>query len=168
MASFSLLVIFPFLMGYAAARDLLTMLIPNTVSIALVFAFLALAATSNFGWQEVGYHFGAGVATLTLTFALFTFGFIGGGDAKLAAATALWVGFDYLAEYLLIASVAGGALTLALLLIRTYPLPAFAGRLPFALHLHDAKTGVPYGIALSAAALTVLPNTALWSRTLVG
>lgn len=168
MASISLLVVFPFLMAYAAVRDLLTMLIPNGISIALVVAFAAFAVASNLGWPEVGFHVGAGLATLAVTFTLFALGFIGGGDAKLAAATALWIGFDHLAEFLVVASVAGGALTLAILYARTYPLPAIVARLPFAVHLHDAKTGVPYGIALSAAALTVLPNTLLWTKALAG
>lgn len=166
MASLSLLVIFPFLMAYAASRDLLTMLIPNTVSLALAAAFAAFAIGSGLGWDDIAGHVGAGAVTLAVTFTLFAFGLIGGGDAKLAAATALWIGFDHLAEYLLVASVAGGALTLGLLAMRSLPLPGPVARLPFALHLHDAKTGVPYGIALALAALLVLPETVIWARNL--
>lgn len=166
MATLSLLVVFPFLMAYAAARDLLTMLIPNTVSVALALAFAAFAVGTGLGWAEVAGHVGAGAATLAITFTLFAFGFIGGGDAKLAAATALWIGFDHLIEYLMVASLAGGALTLALLVIRSWPLPFALARLPFALLLHDTKTGVPYGIALALAALLVLPETLLWTRGL--
>ena len=164
MASVSLLVVFPFLMAYAAARDLLTMLIPNTVSVALVVGFAAFAVSGGFGWDDLAGHLGAGAATLAVTFTLFALGFIGGGDAKLAAATALWIGFDQLAGYLVVASLAGGALTLLLLALRQQPLPAPIARLPFAQHLHDAKTGVPYGIALALAALVVLPETSIWLR----
>lgn len=164
MASVSLLVVFPFLMAYAAARDLLTMLIPNTVSIALVAAFAVFAAAGGLGWSDLAGHLGAGAATLAVTFTLFAFGFIGGGDAKLAAATALWIGFDQLAGYLLVASLAGGALTMLILALRSQPLPSPFARLPFALHLHDARTGVPYGIALALAALVVLPETTIWLR----
>lgn len=166
MANLSLLVVFPFLMAYAASRDLLTMLIPNTVSIALAVAFAAFAIASGFGLSEIANHLGAGAVTLLVTFSLFAFGLIGGGDAKLASATALWIGFDHLPEYLLLASVAGGALTLGLLAMRALPLPGPVARLPFALHLHDAKTGVPYGIALALAALLVLPETVIWTRSL--
>ncbi|MCJ2034610.1 prepilin peptidase [Methylobacterium sp. J-068] len=168
MASLSLLVVVPFLMAYAAVRDLLTMLIPNTVSIALVVAFAAFALGTGLGWSDLSGHLGAGAVTLAVTFTLFALGFIGGGDAKLAAATALWIGFDQLLDYLILASLAGGALTLALLAVRALPLPMLVARLPFALHLHDAKTGVPYGIALSLAALLVLPETMLWTRVLAG
>ncbi|MGU3359631.1 prepilin peptidase [Methylobacterium sp. M6A4_1b] len=164
MASVSLLVVFPFLMAYAAARDLLTMLIPNMVSIALVAAFAVFAVAGGLGWDDLAGHLGAGAATLAVTFTLFALGFIGGGDAKLAAATALWIGFDQLAGYLIIASLAGGALTLTLLALRLQPLPSPVARLPFARHLHDARTGVPYGIALALSALVVMPDTAIWLR----
>ena len=44
---------------------------------------------------------------------LLRLGWIGGGDAKIAAATALWFGFDQLFPYLAVASLLGGLLTLA-------------------------------------------------------
>ncbi|GJD92333.1 MULTISPECIES: A24 family peptidase [Methylobacterium] len=166
MATLGILVIFPFLMAYAAASDLLTMLIPNRISLALVAAFAVLACTGLMSAQEIGLHLGAAALVLTVTFALFAFGVIGGGDAKLAAATALWLGFDGLVDYLLVASLLGGGLTLALLAARSHPLPRAAARLPFVLHLHDAKTGVPYGIALAAAALLVFPETVVWARAI--
>lgn len=166
MASLSLFIIFPFLMAYAAARDLLTMLIPNTVSIALVVAFGVFALATGMAPSDFTGHAGAGAATLAVTFTLFALGFIGGGDAKLAAATALWVGFDRLLDYLLLASIAGGALTLGILMARSMPLPAMLARLPFATHLHDSKTGVPYGIALAISALLVVPDSAMWARAL--
>ncbi|KQO59872.1 MULTISPECIES: prepilin peptidase [unclassified Methylobacterium] len=164
MASVTLLIVFPFLMAYAAVRDLLTMLIPNTVSLLLLAGFALFAvATGLWGWDLMS-HLGAGAVTLVVTFTLFALGKIGGGDAKLAAATAVWIGFDRLLEYLAVASLAGGALSLAILMARAHPLPPLLGRLPFALHLHDAKTGVPYGIALSFGALIVIPETMTWAR----
>ena len=166
LAGFGLLILFPFLMAYAAASDLLTMLIPNRISLALVAGFALLALTGPMSWVEIGYHCGAGALVLVATFTLFAFGIIGGGDAKLAAATALWLGLDGLGDYLLVASIFGGALTLAILFARSHPLPYRIARMPFALHLHDAKTGIPYGIALAAAALLVLPDTEIWTRAL--
>ena len=164
LAGFGLLVLFPFLMAYAAASDLLTMLIPNRISLALLAGFALIALTGLMSWAEIGYHVGAAVAVLIATFTLFAFGVIGGGDAKLAAATALWLGLDGLGDYLLVASIFGGALTLAILFARSHPLPHRIARMPFALHLHDARTGVPYGIALAGAALLVLPETEIWVR----
>ncbi|GJE15828.1 A24 family peptidase [Methylobacterium marchantiae] len=164
MASVTLLIVFPFLMAYAAARDVLTMLIPNTVSLLLLLGFAVFAASTGLWGWDLASHLGAGAATLAVTFTLFAFGIIGGGDAKLAAATAIWIGFDHLADYLVVASIAGGALTLAILVARSHPLPSALGRFPFALHLHDAKTGVPYGVALSLGALIVIPETMTWAR----
>ena len=45
---------------------------------------------------EIGMHVAAALAVLVVTFVFFSRGWIGGGDAKLAAATALWLGFDQL------------------------------------------------------------------------
>jgi prepilin peptidase CpaA len=90
-------------------------------------------------------------------------GWIGGGDAKLAAATALWFGFDHLLPYLFYASLLGGALTLLLLSFRTLPLPQYLAAQQWVQRLHDKKSGVPYGIALAAAALLVYPDT-LWMQ----
>ncbi|MFE1600935.1 A24 family peptidase [Methylobacterium sp. ID0610] len=167
MASIALLVVFPFVMAYAAASDLLTMTIPNALSLILVAAFPAAALALGLSWGEVGLHLGAGALTLALTFTLFALGLIGGGDAKLAAATALWLGFEPLADYVVVASLAGGLLTLLILQARIYPLPRIALSWPWALRLHDRRTGVPYGIALAIAALIVCPAAPMW-RPLLG
>ncbi|KMO32135.1 peptidase [Methylobacterium variabile] len=166
MASLCLLVVFPFLMAYAAASDLLTMTITNRVSVALVGGFGVLALAAGLGWADLANHGGAFALTLTATFGLFCKGAIGGGDAKLAAATALWLGFGPLVEYLVVASLFGGALTIGVLHLRCHPLPGFAAAWPFALRLHDRREGVPYGLALSAAALVVCPTAPLWRLVL--
>jgi prepilin peptidase CpaA len=87
---------------------------------------------------------------------------MGGGDAKLAAATALWLGFSSLLDYLLIAAVAGGVLTLLILLMRACPLPRSALAWAWLSRLYDRKSGVPYGVALALAALVVFPHSRVW------
>lgn len=160
MAAYLLLcVLFPFLMAFAAASDLLTMRISNRLTGLVFAAFILYAVASGMTWNDWLWHLAAGLLTLVITFAFFARGWIGGGDAKLAAATALWIGLAHLPEYLVVASILGGPLTLAIVSARRYPLPKLAQKLPFAVHLHDTKTGVPYGMALAAAALLVLPNT---------
>lgn len=157
------LTLFPTLMAYAAASDLLTMTISNRVSLILVASFFALAAFGSMGSQDILMHVAAGVLVLVITFGCFAMGWIGGGDAKLAAATALWFGFPDLLNYLIYASLFGGALTLLLLEFRRWPLPyALAGQ-PWLLKLHHKETGIPYGIALAAAALMIYPETS-WIR----
>ncbi|HEX8167093.1 MAG TPA: prepilin peptidase [Beijerinckiaceae bacterium] len=163
MIETALLLVFPALMAYAAASDLLTMTIPNRLSLALVAAFAVFALASGLAWQAVLLHLAAGAAVLAVSFALFALGWIGGGDAKLAAATALWLGFGTLVEYFFVASVAGGVLTLAILALRQLPLPAVALGWAWLSRLHHPKTGVPYGVALAAAALAVYPHAAIFS-----
>ena len=73
----------------------------------------------------IGWHLLAGLVGLMLGFALFALGYVGGGDAKLFAVTLLWLGFRDLMPYMLIASIAGGVLTLVMLALRQCPLPQF-------------------------------------------
>ena len=67
-------------------------------------------------------HVGAGAAVLTVAFVCFAMGWVGGGDAKVAAAAALWFGFGHLINYLVYASLFGGGLTLLLLQFRQWRL----------------------------------------------
>jgi prepilin peptidase CpaA len=163
----ALLLVFPALMAYAAASDLFTMTIPNKLSLTIVVAFAAFAMLSGLSWAALGMHVAAGALALVVCFGLFAFGWIGGGDAKLAAATALWLGFNHtLVEYLALSTIAGGLLTLAILVVRGTELPLFALSWDWARRLHDHKTGVPYGIALSGAALLVYPQSPIWMALL--
>jgi prepilin peptidase CpaA len=118
-----------------------------------------LAIASGMGVSEILLHLGAGAAVLVASFVCFSFGWIGGGDAKVAAAAALWFGFGHLLHYLVYASLFGGALTLLLLQFRQWPLPyALAGQ-PWLLKLHAKESGIPYGIALAVGALVIYPET---------
>ena len=150
---------FPALIGFAAASDLLTMTISNRVSLLLVGGFVVMAAFSGMGVEDFAWHVAAGIAVLVVAFGCFAFGWVGGGDAKVAAATALWFGFDHLLDYLLLASICGGVLTLVMLQFRKWPLPYALGSQPWLLRLHHKDSGIPYGIALAIGALMVYPQT---------
>ncbi len=159
------LFLFPLLMAFSAFSDLFTMTISNRVSILLIAGFAVMAALIGMNLSDILLHAGAGLAVLAVTFTFFACGWIGGGDAKLAAATALWLGFDPLLEYLLTASIFGGALTLVIMRFRLMPMPALLQGQEWAMRLHRVDAGVPYGIALAAAALTVYPHT-IWMKPL--
>jgi prepilin peptidase CpaA len=153
------LMLFPALMAFAAASDLFTMTISNRVSLALAAGFLVLAPLGGMGFYDILLHFGAGLTVLTVAFACFAMGWVGGGDAKVAAAAGLWFGFGHLLNYLLYASLFGGALTLLLIQFREWPLPyPFAGQ-AWLLRLHAKESGIPYGIALAIGALMIYPET---------
>jgi prepilin peptidase CpaA len=153
------LTLFPGVMAFAAASDLLTMTIANRVSIALIAGFALLAALGGITGTALVSHIAAGVAVFAVAFVCFARGWVGGGDAKLASTTALWLGFSHLFDYLLYASVFGGALTLLIMLFRSLPLPNLLASQHWAERLHRDDAGVPYGIALAAAALVVYPQT---------
>ena len=103
------LFLFPAMMAFAASSDLFTMTISNRVSLILVAGFAVMAWTAGMSGAEALSHIGAAAAVLAVTFTFFARGWIGGGDAKLAAATALWIGFDQLLNYVIYASLFGGA-----------------------------------------------------------
>jgi prepilin peptidase CpaA len=153
------LLLFPALMAFAASSDLFTMTISNRVALILVGGFFALALYSGMDLYAVLWHVAAAFMVLAVTFAFFARGWIGGGDAKLAAATALWLGFDHLMAYLLYASIFGGILTLAMIRFRLMSLPASLAEQDWVKRLHKLDGGVPYGIALAAAALLIYPDT---------
>lgn len=153
------LLLFPALMAFAASSDLLTMTISNRISLALTGAFFLLTLVTGMSLVAIGMHLAAAALVLVVCFGFFSQGWIGGGDAKLASATALWFGFDFLLDYLIYASLFGGVLTLMLIQFRKLPLPGPLARQPWILRLHDAGGGIPYGIALAAAALAVYPKT---------
>lgn len=157
-----LLFVFPAAMAYAAASDLVSMTISNRLCLILLVSFAVCAAALGLGWTQIGWHLAAGGLVLSICFGMFAAGWIGGGDAKLAAVTALWFGFDHLMPYLTLAAMGGGVLTAGMLQLRSAPLPRIAIGWSWARRLHSPKEGVPYGIALAFAALLILPETALW------
>lgn len=152
----------PILLAAAAGWDLASFTIPNFINIAVIAVFPLFALAAGLSLETVGMHLLAGFAGLAIGFLFFALGYIGGGDAKLFAGVALWLGFADLMPYALLASVFGGFLTLGLLIVRQWPLPAMLARQPWILNLHDAKSGVPYGVALAAGAFILLPHSEIF------
>ena len=159
MLDIARLLLFPDLMAFAAASDLVTMTISNRISLLLGAGFVALAVLSGMGFHDILTHAGAGLAVLAVAFFCFAMGWIGGGDAKVAAAAALWFGFGHLLDYLVYASLFGGVLTLVMIQFRQWPLPAALRDQTWLLRLHSKDSGIPYGIALALGALLIYPET---------
>ena len=159
LAEILIIAFVPALLAAAGIWDLASFTIPNFLSVALIGLFAVFAFAAGLTLPAVGLHLLAGLTGLVLGFGLFALGWIGGGDAKLFAAVTLWLGFHDLMNYALLASVFGGVLTLALLALRRWQLPAPLVRQAWALRLHDARSGIPYGVALAIGALVLLPGT---------
>jgi prepilin peptidase CpaA len=159
VAHLLIITIFPAAMALAAAGDLFTMTVPNWISLLLIIGFAVLALVVGLGWSDIGLHVALAAAALIVTFAMFSFGWIGGGDAKFFGATCLWLGPQAILVYSVYAALIGGGLTLLILFLRSVPLPAVLTSQGWLLRLHSSKEGVPYGIALAAAGLLVYPDT---------
>lgn len=161
MTSWPLLLaaIFPALTIVAALKDVTSYTIPNWISAALVAAFVPVALLCGVSLQDGAVALGVGLAALLAGMAMFALGWIGGGDAKLLAASALWIGFPAVAPFILITALCGGALAVGLLALRSIwlrPLaaqgPAWIGRLA------TPGAAAPYGVAICLGALATFPQ----------
>ena len=155
-------VVFPFCMVFAAVSDMLSMTIANRVSVILIATFAVAAPLTGMPWSEFAWHFAAFGLVLAITFSLFAMGGMGGGDAKLMASTALFMGFGMeLVQYVLISALLGGGLTLALISYRKSALAVFTNQNMFMRHFANEEAGVPYGIALGVGGLLTFPSSPL-------
>ena len=161
MIGYALLLVLPVAMAFAAANDLFTMKIPNKISLALVAAFAASALYLRLPAEQVLTYTGIGAAFLAAGFAMFSLRLLGGGDAKLMAAGALWMGPDQALLYIFYVTLFGGFLSIAILAYRKFVKNSVTLLPSWAIKLHADGSGIPYGIAIAASALVVYPQT-IW------
>ena len=159
MIELLILVIFPAALIFAAVSDIATMTISNWISLVLLGTFPVLALAAGMPLSDIGWHFAAGGLVLAGCFALFAFNVIGGGDAKLLAAAALWIGWSDLFTLLIYTALFGAPICILLVAFRMFPMPNWLHKLGWFNHLHEAKAGVPYGVAISAAGLVLFSET---------
>ena len=158
IAQFLLVAVLPAMLLAAAGWDLASFTIPNFLTLAVAATFGVFALLLGLSPGALGFHLLAGTIAIMIGFALFALGYIGGGDAKLYAGTALWLGPHDLVIYTLVATILGGFLTLMLLGLRQLPLPAGLARQDWILKLHNGQSGIPYGVALAAGVFIILPQ----------
>jgi prepilin peptidase CpaA len=163
VVGYALALVFPVAMAFAAANDLFTMKIPNKISIALVVAFVLTALYMQMPLEDALWSMAVGIAFLAAGFAMFSMRLLGGGDAKLMAAGALWMGPGHALIYLAYVTIFGGILSAAILAYRKFASSGVTGLPVWAIKLHAAGTGIPYGIAIAASALVVYPQTIWYS-----
>lgn len=158
------LLYFPLAMAFAASSDLLTMRISNKLVLLLAAGFVVMALAIEMPLQQFAMHLLCAFIVLVVAFAMFALRWIGGGDAKLAAATTLWLGFGLTLPYLAYTALLGGVLTLAILFLRRMPMPGIVATMPWLTRLLDRKQGIPYGVAMAMAGLLTYSNTAIFER----
>ena len=157
-----LLLIFPALTIIGGLKDLTSYTIPNWISLALIAAFLPVALISGAPLGQIGLCLIVGFGVLVLGMGMFAAGWIGGGDAKLLAAGALWMGWPGAFMFLAYTGLAGGFLTMAVLTLRSgYLAPAVAGAPAWVRKLGETGGAVPYGVAIAIGALAAFPQGAL-------
>lgn len=149
----------PFLALIAAASDFLTLRIPNWLNAVIVLAFFPMAVATGMPGEAVMWHCLTGFVVLVVGFGLFSAGVIGGGDAKLLAATALWIGNAQLLPFLVFTALAGGVLVIIMQAWRLLRMEGEARELGWAKRLFGMKMDLPYGVAIAAGTLLALPGT---------
>jgi prepilin peptidase CpaA len=147
-----------------AYGDVRTRRIPNVLAAAI--ATLGLIRMIIAGDPIGAIHTaGASAAVFAVAFLLFWGGVLGGGDAKLVAAIVLVIGYDHLFGFLLLMSVCGGAVALAVLardnLALLYTRFLRFTKMPFATRILESlatptRSTVPYGVAIAAAGVVTL------------
>jgi prepilin peptidase CpaA len=166
MIAAAVFVILPLCLAIAAFSDLFTMTIPNRVSVILIASFLVLAPLSGLGWEMTGMHLAAAAIVFCVCFALFAVNVMGGGDAKLLSATALWFGLNESLTFLMVdVAMIGGLLTLLILLVRAQSNTILAIGLPVPSSVLLAKK-VPYGIAIAIGGFMAFPSSPLFITAL--
>lgn len=151
--------VFPALTIVAALTDITRFTIPNWISLALVAAFPVVALACGVSLADGGLALGVGVVALLAGMAMFALGWIGGGDAKLLAASALWIGWPAVLPFLLVTALCGGVLALLLLGLRSMWLRPFAALGPAWIdRLATPGAAAPYGVAICAGALASFPD----------
>lgn len=166
MTEAAIFVIFPLCLAIAAFSDLFTMTIPNRVSAILLGAFVLVAPLAGFSAAMIGMHLVAGLIVFSACFALFALNVMGGGDAKLLTASAVWFGFNNsLFEFVIYVSIFGGLLTLLILMVRSRENAILASGLPVPSLLFTAKK-IPYGIAIGLGGFFAYPSSPLMQAAL--
>jgi len=151
---------FPALVLFAAARDVSSFTIPNWISLALAAVFPAAAFAAGVPLTTIGLDVAIGAGVLMAGMVMFALRWLGGGDAKLFAASALWLGWPALATFGLAAALTGGVLALILVTLRSAPLRSVVLLGPrWVVRLAEPGEGVPYGVAIAAGALVAFPET---------
>jgi prepilin peptidase CpaA len=132
------------LLLYASYGDLKARTIPNSLNIAIALLAIPFWWASGLApWPDMALQVGVAVLAFVFFAGAFALGAMGGGDVKLIGAIALWLPWPALLLMLVIMSLAGGALTLALMIRKK-------------LARTEGPLEIPYGVAIAFAGLWMI------------
>lgn len=160
MISLMALAAFPAALLIAALNDLYEFKIPNWVSIALVVSYFAAGLAIRAPMPVVFEGAALASGALVIGFALYAGNIIGGGDAKLFAATVMWIGASSFVEFFMNMALAGAGIALALVLFRKSPVLPIYAHAGWLLRLHQRPSDMPYGVAICIGGLLTFQQTA--------
>jgi prepilin peptidase CpaA len=153
--------VMPALVIVGGLKDLTSMKIPNWISGALVLSFFPVALVVGLPPLTVAAHAGVGALALVVGAGMFALRWIGGGDAKLMAASCLWLGLAGSGIFLVYTGLMGGLFCLMLMFARTWSRPYLFGAPGWVVQLMEPKGDIPYGVAIAAGALLAYPASPL-------
>jgi len=154
----ALVLCLPALVLTAAVSDAATFRIPNWIPLTLLAVFPVAALAGGMPLPTMGLHAAVGVGMLVVGVFMFAMRWMGGGDAKLLAAAALWLGWSALPTFVLVTAIAGGGLSVGLLMLRSAQFRPLVDMGPrWFTRLAEPGGDIPYGLAICAGALAALP-----------
>lgn len=155
-----LVLLFPALVLTAAFRDALSFTIPNWIPLALLAVFPVAGLAAGVPLPTLGLHLAVGLGALLIGMGMFAVRWMGGGDAKLIAAVALWLGWSAIPAFVLATAMAGGGLAIVLLTLRSAPMRPMVALGPgWVNRLAEEGQGIPYGLAIAIGALAAFPSS---------
>lgn len=149
----------------AALNDANAMKIPNRIPLIVLAAYFLMVPLTWAGLPIFLEHLTVGVVLFAVGFAMFAFGWMGGGDSKLLAATAFWFTWHDAFTYMVYTALFGGALTLFIMIGRSY-IPVRVITTQWAQTMFRDQTKIPYGLALAAGAIMTLPQSQIFKTAL--
>jgi prepilin peptidase CpaA len=137
------------MLGWAALSDIRARIISNRLNLAIALGAVLFWWATGLGWTDISIQVAVAAGVFILFAGAFAIGAMGGGDVKMAAALALWLPPGAVLALLVIMSIAGGVLTLAMLIRHR-------------LARHDHALEVPYGVAIAFAGFWLISERFLY------
>ncbi len=139
-----LLALLAVLLIVAAVIDVRTFTISNRLNAAVaLLAPLYWLSIAMPLWPDVAIQIAVALGVFLLLAGAFYAGMMGGGDVKLAAALALWFSPASTVKFLVLMSLAGGVLTLVVVVLHR-------------VRKREGRPEIPYGVAIAFGGLAIL------------